>query len=99
MKKFVSPPLAITRLFTFSTTAFAQKHSFRTYDKDSNYRSIGNIPNIPYFTVIFRAGATVSAMILRICRTPCELTPPACAVRLAEITAVGGGSIIAAVTQ
>lgn len=55
--------------------------------------------DIPCFVAVSGAGATVSGLILKLCGAPCALAPPTCAVCLGGIIVIGGGSILAAVTQ
>lgn len=72
-------------------------------DIQEAYANTGDIQtyglNVPCFLAVSGAGATVSTLILKLCGAPCVLAPPACAVCLGGIIVVGGGSIIAAVTQ
>lgn len=49
------------------------------------------------FAIFTGAGAAIIGAILKLCGTPCALTPPVCIACLGSIVAVGAGSIAAGV--
>lgn len=55
--------------------------------------------DLPCFGAVTGAGAAISGLLVKVCGGPCTLAPPICAVCVGGIIIVGGGSIIAAVTQ
>lgn len=67
------------------------------------YTNLGDVQpyglNVPCILAVTGAGTGVGALIVKLCGAPCVLAPPVCAVCLGGIIVVGGGSIVAAVTQ